>query len=125
MSDRSGRPEIWKKPLAGGNAVQVTSRGAADLFESLDAKLLYFHKGQQSRGIWSMPVGGGPETQVTPRRRDGNWAVATSGLYFLDWDDAPEAKFGRRTYSCGISPVSVPSQATIRRTWSVVRSSPS
>ena len=91
-SDRSGRMEIWKKPFAGGNTVQVTRLGAFDCLESPDGKLLYFDKGPGVRGIWSMPAGGGEETQVTPRGRNGDWGVSPSGLYFVDWDEAPNAK---------------------------------
>jgi Tol biopolymer transport system component len=90
-SDRSGRSEIWKRPAAGGNAIQVTRTSAYDAFESPDGTLLFFHKGP-SRGIWRIPTSGGEETQVTPQGQNGAWAVARSGLYFIDWEDIPNAK---------------------------------
>ena len=96
-SDRSGRSEIWKKPLAGGDAAQVTKGGAYDSFEPPDGKIVYFDK--RVRGIWNMPVGGGEETLVTPQGRNGCWAVAQSGLYFVDWDNTPGAKAAVFHYS--------------------------
>ena len=89
FSERAGRREMWKQPMAGGAAVQVTQNGAEDGFESPDGKTFYWGK---MRGIWSVPVSGGEETPVTPQGRDGLWAVARSGLYFVDWDEAPDAK---------------------------------
>ncbi len=96
-SNRSGRFEMWRSPMSGSDATQVTRNGGVDGFESPDGKLLFFSKG--ARGIWSVPVTGGEETLVTPQGRDGCWAVAPSGLYFIDWESSPGGKATVAHYS--------------------------
>jgi hypothetical protein len=54
-----GRLEVWKVPVAGGQAIQITSRGGFAAFESQDGKTLYYAKGIDIDGLWSVPVNGG------------------------------------------------------------------
>jgi len=54
-------------------------RGSA----SPDGGLLYFVRSADARGLWSTPVDGGRETLILPDVRDGYWAVADSGIFFL------------------------------------------
>lgn len=79
-----GAAQIWKIPVEGGKAEQVTQGGGIEAFESPDGKTLYFAKGYSSPGILSMPVHGGDETVVIPNARPGYWDVADNGILFLD-----------------------------------------
>jgi Tol biopolymer transport system component len=85
-SDRSGAIEVWRIPSAGGPAVQVTRGGGLAAQESWDGRHVYFARfagGQTS--IRRAPVDGGEDTEVMrgPSGWDA-WAVAASGIYFLD-----------------------------------------
>lgn len=86
-SDPSGDlGQIWKMPSAGGRALQVTSSGGRDAFESYDGKTLYFSRGFSTPGILSMPAHGGPESLLIRPGRPGFWAVSENGILFLDFD---------------------------------------
>ena len=77
--------QIWKVPVEGGQATQVTREGGFEGFESTDGKLLYYAKGRLVPGIWQMPVTGGPETPLLDHNNAGYWrlwAVASKGIYF-------------------------------------------
>ena len=84
-SDRTGTPQIWKMPAAGGAAAQVTRRGGFEALESSDGTVLYYTKTDEgTEGLWSMPVGGGEEAQIV----DGviaarAFAVVPDGIYFI------------------------------------------
>lgn len=85
-SDRSGRQEIWKlrvSPKREPEAVQVTRAGGFEAFESPDGKTVNYVKEMNRLGLWSIPAGAGTETLVHPWVRDGAWAVAERGIYFL------------------------------------------
>jgi Tol biopolymer transport system component len=60
---RTGRPEIWKAPATGDQAVQVTRNGGHLAFESADGRTLYCTKGEHAE-IWQMPVAGGAESKI-------------------------------------------------------------
>ncbi|HEU0184817.1 MAG TPA: winged helix-turn-helix domain-containing protein [Blastocatellia bacterium] len=84
-STRGGNMQIWKIPVEGGQATQVTKQGGFEGFESLDGKLLYYAKGRLVPGIWQTPVNGGPETSLLDNNKAGYWrfwAVAPKGIYF-------------------------------------------
>ena len=75
-SQRTGSSQIWKIPSQGGPAVQVTTHGGLDAFESSDGYLYYGkerRKGvssgkQKEDGVWRVPVGGGREEPVLEHR---------------------------------------------------------
>lgn len=55
VSNRSGQNEIWKRPLAGAAAIQVTHNGGLWSNESRDGNWLYFAKvGVKGITIWRM-----------------------------------------------------------------------
>lgn len=84
-SNAGGAWQVWKLPVAGGTAIQVTREGGLIARESADGKLLYFTRREQS-GLWMMPTAGGAETQVldnlNPVDRD-NWLVTAEAIYFI------------------------------------------
>jgi len=98
-SDRTGRFEVWKHSLKGGDEVQVTRNGGFNPFESYDGRTIYYTKDYNGfdnsgeAGIWSMPINGGPESLVVPGKPQlgcaGYWAITKDGLYLLDSDAEP------------------------------------
>ena len=91
-SGRSGSLQIWKMPLAGEEPVQLTKRGGAEALESPDGRVIYYTKVPEvGPGLWSVSVDGGEEERVLESVRFGYWAVARSGIYFIDFDVPGEA----------------------------------
>ena len=92
-SGRSGSLQIWKMPLEGGKPVQLTRGGGAEASESPDGRIIYYAKvPEMGPGLWSVATSGGQEERVLESVRFGYWAVAHSGIYFIDFDvpsDAP------------------------------------
>jgi len=82
----SGQSQVWKTRSSGGDAVQVTRKGGRVAFESHDGKTLFYTKHDlgESGGLWRMPVGGGEEELVIPSVAGRNFAVANSGVYFIE-----------------------------------------
>ncbi len=82
-STRGGRPEIWKRPLSGGDARVVAPPGTFAAIESLDgASLVYsdvdFH------ALWIADLDGNNPRRVSEVRPnpDMDWAPAPGGVYF-------------------------------------------
>lgn len=87
-SDRSGVWQVWKMPVEGGPAVQITKNGGFAAFESPDHSFLYYAK-YDSPGIFRVPVDGGPEIKVLDDPPPGGWGyfgVVADGIFFA----APE-----------------------------------
>jgi sugar lactone lactonase YvrE len=83
-SDRSGVWQVWKMPVAGGSAVQITKNGGFAAFESPDHAFLYYTK-FDSAGIFRVPVNGGDEVKIIDDPPGGGWGyfgVASDGIYF-------------------------------------------
>ncbi len=89
-SNRSGGPEIWRQPVAGGPAVQLTSGGGNQAIEAPDGKTLYYARRTPpeirslrldelfpSQGKLLIPL----ETATY-----GKWAVTPDGIYFTATD---------------------------------------
>jgi Tol biopolymer transport system component len=86
-SGRSGSLQIWRIPLEGGEPVQLTRGGGAEASESPDGGVIYYARvPEMGPGLWSVPTGGGHEERVLENARFGYWAVARSGIYFIDFD---------------------------------------
>jgi Tol biopolymer transport system component len=93
VADRTGRWEVWKQPIAGGEPIQVTRSGAVRAFESTDGKWLYFSKSQKDGGnsIWRTP---GPQSGLAPGREElligggediahEGWRVAPGKIFYV------------------------------------------
>jgi Tol biopolymer transport system component len=65
-SYRTGRPEIWKTPVFGGQPVQVTHRGGSFALESPDGKTVYYASMGQPASLRRVAAGGGEEADVIP-----------------------------------------------------------
>lgn len=95
MSNRTGRPEIWKKRTGGGDAIQVTFAGGYQAREAPDGRWLYYVKsirrpGQPETlgpegepGVFRMPLAGGPEERILTEGAFGRWALSRTGVYLL------------------------------------------
>jgi len=91
-SGRSGSLQIWKMALDGGEPVQLTKGGGAEALESPDGRVIYYTKVPEvGPGLWRVPVAGGEEERVLESVRFGYWAVARTGIYFIDFDVPSEA----------------------------------
>ena len=83
---------MWKAPAAGGEAVQVTKKGAFPAFEeSPDGKFVFYAKSEGSPwdpvAVWRVPAEGGEEVAVLDSPRPvsfGAWAGVEQGIYFID-----------------------------------------
>jgi len=111
-SNRTGRLEIWKVPTEGGPAVQVTYDGGHESFESPDGKLLYYED-DGIKGLCSISTesssGSKEGTVVLGAVRQGFWAVAEKGIYFVEFDDRHAAShFMFYAFVVGASELSQP-----------------
>jgi len=89
-SSRGAAPlrfQLWKVPMSGGAAVQVTKNGGLQGFESADARFVY-HTKYDVPGIWRMPIGGGEETLVVSDFDSinyRNWVLCEKGIYLTSF----------------------------------------
>jgi Tol biopolymer transport system component/DNA-binding winged helix-turn-helix (wHTH) protein len=106
-SNRSGAWEIWRIPSAGGSPEQVTSGGGRYGMEAENGRSLYYVR-PDTQGIWNLSL----ESETEPHlvygsldHRDwANWAVTTSGIYFVQ----------RETYAPALSFFGFQSRRTTR-----------
>jgi Tol biopolymer transport system component len=85
----SGRSLLWKKPLNGGPAVQLTHQSYGDAIEAADGTV-YFSDGQN--GFWSVSNDGSNEAPVPGLERFRNtryYALGARGIYSLRNVTAP------------------------------------
>ena len=91
-SPRSGKDQVWKVPVDGGNPVQVTRDGGFAALESVDGAKLYFAKSRYDNPeLWQMPVGGGTETPLPGALRPRSWAAwspTSRGIFFSPAEDS-------------------------------------
>jgi Tol biopolymer transport system component/DNA-binding winged helix-turn-helix (wHTH) protein len=82
----SGAWQIWKLPFdANTAAVQITSGGGVEAYESEDGKSIYFKDSWTNTGLWAAPSGGGPAKRVIESGVfDGWWGLADGGVVFVD-----------------------------------------
>ncbi|MBI1765301.1 MAG: PD40 domain-containing protein [Acidobacteria bacterium] len=89
-SNRSGKLQLWKMPVAGGPAQQLTQQGGMEAFEAPDGKSVYYLKGRGISGLWRVSTEGTNEEAVPELAEAGYWRYWTinrSGLYFVAHND--------------------------------------
>ena len=104
-SDRSGQHQIWKKPSAEGEAVQVTQSGGSGAVESLDGEYVYYvnrpdgpMSGAGWGQVWRVPTSGGPEEVVFDGQAYTHcFAVAQGGFYFVP-PESPDGQWALRYF---------------------------
>jgi Tol biopolymer transport system component len=93
MSNRTGRPEIWKTRVTTGETLQITRNGGFEAYESFDGKLIYYVKSHEAKGVWQIPVNGGEEKLFWDAVREGVWDLSRTGIYFIDYESASSDGF--------------------------------
>jgi dipeptidyl aminopeptidase/acylaminoacyl peptidase len=86
-SAREATVQIWRKPVAGGVATQITRNGGGEAKESADGSKLYYTR--SNMGIFQLPVDGGEEAPVpglVSAQPSRHWTVTKRGIYFLNCD---------------------------------------
>jgi dipeptidyl aminopeptidase/acylaminoacyl peptidase len=84
-SNRSGPSMIWKIPVAGGPAVQVSPGVMA--IESPDGAYLYYTEAPNSNSpatLWRVPVAGGAAVKITEGVHSTSFDVLDSGIYYIE-----------------------------------------
>jgi serine/threonine protein kinase/Tol biopolymer transport system component len=90
--NRSPSGQVWKMPVRGGPAVQVTRDGGEIGYESNDGKFVYYSRRSPTPAIWKAPVGRGEESLVLELPKDCDpkwWSLTEQGIYFIDPSVAP------------------------------------
>jgi serine/threonine protein kinase/dipeptidyl aminopeptidase/acylaminoacyl peptidase len=122
-SNRSGTFQMWKQPVKGGNAVQVTTEGGINGFESFDVRWLYFNEARTtseasmpSHGIWRISSDGGGKQRVLDSSIGYfNWTLAENGIFFIQHSTGSGSKLEFLDFQSGrITPVAGLSQNSIR-----------
>jgi len=81
-SRRTGSAEIWRMPVEGGEATQLTHKGGTRPLESADGNLIYYSNGTAEADVWKMYLSGGDETRVLGPTYA--FAVVAEGIYFIE-----------------------------------------
>lgn len=92
--------ELWKVSFKGGVPIEVTKNGGVYAIESDDGRSLYYAK--LGRGLWKMPLSGGQETHVLNQPMSWyNWALAGTGVYFINEGKQPKGPVAFRAHRPG------------------------
>jgi Tol biopolymer transport system component len=94
-SDRSGKGDwqIWRIPIEGGKALQVTRRGGFEGLESFDGTFLYYSK-SGSNDLWRVSLKDGEESLFLKNVAYRYWTVVQHGIYFVaNEDEQPHIHF--------------------------------
>ncbi|MCK5146714.1 PD40 domain-containing protein [bacterium] len=84
-SNRNEQWQIWKIPIKGGRAIQVTKTGGFKPVESPDGKNLYFENWTgENYVLMKMPISGGNETKLFQLESGWfeGWTVTSKGILY-------------------------------------------
>jgi Tol biopolymer transport system component len=82
-SNRTGRNEIWKVPVEGGEARQMTFQGGYTAQESFDGATLLYIKEPGSGPLFAAPAGGGAERRIADWVLGRSFSPTGDGVYFI------------------------------------------
>ena len=83
-SNRLGQ-HIWKVPIAGGEAIQVTQNGGYAPAESPDGAYIYYVETlDKPSQLWRVPVSGGDPEKLLDDIVLANFVVLDKGIYYID-----------------------------------------
>lgn len=83
-SHRTGNPEIWRIPSAGGAPARLTHDRAYLALESFDGRELFLLRNDQNQHrLYSRPVAGGPRREIGAVPSRPVLSVSARGLYFI------------------------------------------
>ena len=114
-SNRTGRDEVWRVPVAGGgDAQQMTRTGGQMPVESWDGQTLYFSRlTDGGRVLLAMPVAGGPERTLGVTTTFWNYVPGKHGLFYVPLRQGQKAPY---TYEVRLLDVATGKS----RTWQTV-----
>jgi hypothetical protein len=79
----NSKEDIWKMPVLGGDAIQVTGNGAVAGMESVDGKHFYYRQLSGGSGpLWRIPAFGGQPLRLLDGMFD--FFVIQQGIYYID-----------------------------------------
>jgi dipeptidyl aminopeptidase/acylaminoacyl peptidase len=79
-----GGSRIWKMPVAGGPATQVTSNNGSIAIESSDGDLYYVDAVDRPGTLWRLARAGGTAVKVLEGIASGNFDVVDHGIYYIE-----------------------------------------
>ena len=83
-SDRTGRPEVWRVPAAGGEGQQMTDKTGHWAWESADGKTLYYTK---DRALFGRSLPAGAERQILESVIGWSYFPVEGGIYYIAQQD--------------------------------------
>jgi eukaryotic-like serine/threonine-protein kinase len=83
-SSRTGTLQLFRMPLTGGPATQVTQDGGFTCQFSEDGRYIYYLKTRNGGEIWRLEVATNREEAVVPEMQSRNWKLLRDGIYMLD-----------------------------------------
>jgi hypothetical protein len=87
QSTRAGAGSIFKMPVAGGPAVQVTPGQAQMAIESPDGLFLYYTDGfkfNAPAALWRVPLAGGAAVKLVDGVVSTSFDVVAGGVYYVE-----------------------------------------
>jgi eukaryotic-like serine/threonine-protein kinase len=86
-SRRSGDTTVWKMPVVGGNAVQVTTKPSAFAIEAEDGRSIFYVESRASFSpgpLWQQPLDGGAPVKLLETVLPISFDVVDRGIYFCE-----------------------------------------
>ena len=83
-SSRTGTLQLFRVPIAGGPATQITQEGGFTCQFSADGRYIYYLKTRNGGEIWRLELATNREEPVIPEMKSRNWKVLRDGIYMLD-----------------------------------------
>ena len=83
-SNRTGSFQLFRVPVSGEPAVQVTQSGAFTCQFSEDGRYIYYLRTRNGGEIWRIDLAQHREEPVVPEMKSRNWKVLSDGIYLLD-----------------------------------------
>jgi dipeptidyl aminopeptidase/acylaminoacyl peptidase len=91
-SDRTGRFEVWRVPVDGGEAERVTDAGGVTSLESFDGRTLYYVKTRSSpQPLFARTLGVPGERRVVEAILGRHFTVDETGVLYLAQGTQPAA----------------------------------
>jgi eukaryotic-like serine/threonine-protein kinase len=83
-SSRTGSLQLFRMPLTGGPAIQVTRGGGFTCQVSGDGRYVYYLRTRNGGEIWRLDTTTNREEAIVPEMKSRNWKVLKNGIYMLD-----------------------------------------
>jgi Tol biopolymer transport system component len=83
-SSRTGSMQLFRVPVNGGPATQVTQGGGFTCQFSTDGRYVHYLKTRNAGEIWRLDTSTNREEPVVTEMKSRNWKVLKDGIYLLD-----------------------------------------